>query len=108
MTREEWPRARELVDEIQGDAQRGMTSTERSRCFHSISRVRDHAKDAYRTAEALVTALELWPENYDALRDLIALSRRAPKAWDFKTTIRELRRVYRERGSKEGLALLPK
>jgi tetratricopeptide (TPR) repeat protein len=54
--------------------------------------------------ESLAVALELTPENLEALDWLIALCRRSPDAYDFATVFRDLEKVYRNEENQAAVA----
>jgi len=78
---------------------------ERSEFYRKRAIVADRTGDKRAAAESLVVALEIRPENVDALDHLVALCREAdPSAYDFAATFRELEKLYRKRDTSSPLA----
>jgi tetratricopeptide (TPR) repeat protein len=78
---------------------------ERSEFYRKRAVVADCTGDKRAAAESLVVALEIRPENLDALDHLVALCRDAdPNVYDFVATFRELEKLYRKRDATGPLA----
>jgi len=67
----------------------------RSRFFSRRGQLLAAGGDVADAVECLVTALDLRPDNLEALDWLIAICRRNPEAYDFATIFRDLEQVYR-------------
>jgi tetratricopeptide (TPR) repeat protein len=70
---------------------------ERSEFYRKRAIVAEKTGDQRAAAESLVVALEIRPENTEALDLLVQLCRSAPDAYDFPSTFRELEKLYRKR-----------
>jgi tetratricopeptide (TPR) repeat protein len=68
---------------------------QRSRFFCRRGQLLAAGGDVATAVESLVTALDLRPDNLEALDWLIAICRRTPEAYDFATIFRDLEQVYR-------------
>jgi tetratricopeptide (TPR) repeat protein len=68
---------------------------QRSRFFCRRGQLLAAGGDVAAAVESLVTALDLRPDNLEALDWLIAICRRNPEAYDFATIFRDLEQVYR-------------
>jgi tetratricopeptide (TPR) repeat protein len=78
---------------------------ERSEFYRKRAIVADRTGDKRAAAESLVVALEIRPENLEALDHLVSLCREAePGAYDFAATFRELEKLYRKRDTASPLA----
>lgn len=77
---------------------------ERSEFYRKRAIVAERTGDRRAAAESLVVALEIRPENLDALDLLVDLCRMAPEAYDFSSTFRELEKLYRKREMPAALA----
>jgi tetratricopeptide (TPR) repeat protein len=77
---------------------------ERSEFYRKRAIVADRTGDRRAAAESLVVALEIRPENMEALDLLVQLCRASPDAYDFVSTFRELDRLYRKRDTSAALA----
>jgi tetratricopeptide (TPR) repeat protein len=77
---------------------------ERSEFYRKRSVVAAETGDERAAAESLVVALEIRPENLDALDLLVQLCRVQPDAYDFNATFRELEKLYRKRDASPALA----
>jgi tetratricopeptide (TPR) repeat protein len=77
---------------------------ERSEFYRKRAIVAEKTGDMRAAAESLVVALEIRPENSEALELLVVLCRQAPDAYDFVATFRELEKLYRKRDTSSGLA----
>jgi tetratricopeptide (TPR) repeat protein len=77
---------------------------ERSEFYRKRAVVADRTGDRRAAAESLVVALEIRPENMQALDLLVQLCRASPDAYDFASTFRELERLYRKRDTSAALA----
>jgi len=78
---------------------------ERSEFYRKRAIVAEETGDARAAAESLVVALEIRPENLDALDRLVALCRRYPGAYDFTETFHELDKLFRKRGPEQSAQL---
>ncbi|MCA1662900.1 MAG: hypothetical protein LC659_01240, partial [Myxococcales bacterium] len=77
---------------------------ERSEFYRKRAVVAEKTGDLRAAAESLVVALEIRPENWEALELLVGLCQQAPEAYDFIATFRELEKLYRKRDSGGSLA----
>ncbi|MEO6954779.1 MAG: hypothetical protein ABI321_23465 [Polyangia bacterium] len=77
---------------------------ERSEFYRKRSIVAENTGDTRAAVDSLVVALEIRPDNLDALDMLVALCRSSPDAYDYETTFRELEKVHRKRDLPEALA----
>jgi tetratricopeptide (TPR) repeat protein len=77
---------------------------ERSEFYRKRAIVAHKTGDARAAAESLVVGLEIRPENLEALDLLVELCRKAPEAYDFLGTFRELEKLYRKRDMRPPLA----
>ena len=77
---------------------------ERSEFYRKRSIVAENTGDTRAAVDSLVVALEIRPDNIDALDMLVALCRSSPDAYDYETTFRELEKVHRKRDLPEALA----
>ncbi|HEY2749504.1 MAG TPA: hypothetical protein VGL86_33020 [Polyangia bacterium] len=77
---------------------------ERSEFYRKRAVVAEKTGDLRAAAESLVVALEIRPDNGDALELLVGLCRQAPEAYDFVATFRELEKLYRKRDAGSSLA----
>jgi tetratricopeptide (TPR) repeat protein len=77
---------------------------ERSEFYRKRAIVAEKTGDRRAAAESLVVALEIRPENMEALDLLVQLCRSSPDAYDFIATFRELERLYRKREMSPALA----
>lgn len=77
---------------------------ERSEFYRKRAVVAEKTGDMRAAAESLVVALEIRPENVDALERLVSLCRQSPEAYDFLATFRELEKLYRKREFSGALA----
>ena len=77
---------------------------ERSEFYRKRSIVAENTGDMRAAVDSLVVALEIRPDNLDALDMLVALCRSSPDAYDYETTFRELEKVHRKRDLPEALS----
>jgi tetratricopeptide (TPR) repeat protein len=77
---------------------------ERSEFYRKRAVVAARTGEAHSAAESLVVALEIRPENLEALDLLVSLCRAQPDAYDFLSTFRELEKLYRKRNEGPALA----
>ncbi len=77
---------------------------ERSEFYRKRAVVAEKTGDLRAAAESLVVALEIRPENWEALELLVGLCQQAPEAYDFIATFRELEKLYRKRDAGGSLA----
>ncbi len=102
--RGEFQRALPIAVILTQKVQREGDPVERSEFYRKRSIVAERTGDRRAAAESLVVALEIRPENMDALDLLVHLCRNAPEAYDFLSTFRELERLYRKREMSPALA----
>ncbi len=93
----DWDRASNLSQNLSQKALREGEPAQRSDVYAKRGLVARHAGDYQQAAENLVVALEIRPENLDALDALIALCREQPTAYDFVATFKALEKVYQRR-----------
>jgi tetratricopeptide (TPR) repeat protein len=103
--RGDWVRAVPMGQVLSAKANREGDPQERSDFYRKRAVVADHINDLRTAAESLVVALEIDPENMDALELLVSLCRRDPGIYDFAAVFRELEKLYRRRQVQRGLAL---
>ena len=70
---------------------------ERSDFYRKRALVAERTGDVRAAADSLVVALEIRPDNIEALDMLVSLCRAAPEAYDYASTFRELEKVHRKR-----------
>jgi tetratricopeptide (TPR) repeat protein len=102
--RGEYQRALPVAVILTQKVQREGDPVERSEFYRKRSVVAAHTGDDHAAAESLVVALEIRPENMDALELLVSLCRRATDCYDFASTFRELEKLYRKRDAQPALA----
>ena len=73
---------------------------ERSEFYRKRAVVAERDRRPARRRRDLVVALEIRPENLEALDLLVELCRAAPEAYDFDATFRELEKLYRKRDAR--------
>ncbi len=102
--REEFQRALPIAVILTQKVTREGDPVERSEFYRKRAIVADRTGDKRAAAESLVVALEIRPENTEALDHLVALCRAAPESYDFIATFRELEKLYRKRDTTSPLA----
>jgi tetratricopeptide (TPR) repeat protein len=95
--RQEFQRALPIAVILTQKVTREGDPVERSEFYRKRAVVAEKTGDLRAAAESLVVALEIRPDNADALELLVALCRLAPEAYDFVATFRELEKLYRKR-----------
>ncbi len=104
---QEWARAEPLAQALAPRAMRDGDPMRRSEFYRKRGVVSAHMGDLVASAESIVIALEIKPENVQALEGLTELAARAPGVYDFPATFRELHKIYDKRtDSKRLLALV--
>lgn len=93
----DWDRASNLSQNLSQKALREGEPSLRSDVYAKRGLVARHTGDFAAAAENLVVALEIRPENLDALDSLIVLCREQPDVYDFGATFRALEKVYMRR-----------
>jgi tetratricopeptide (TPR) repeat protein len=102
--RSEWDHAAPLAGVLAQKAGREGDPVERSEFYRKRGIVQRESADPRGAAESLVIALEIKPDNMEALDALAGMCRQQPDAYDFATTFRELEKIYRRRDDKKSLA----
>ena len=102
--RQEYQRALPIAVILTQKVTREGDPVERSEFYRKRAVVAEKTGDLRAAAESLVVALEIRPENVDALELLVTLCQQAPEAYDFVATFRELEKLYRKRDSGNSLA----
>ncbi len=102
--RGEFPRALPIAVILTQKVTREGDPVERSEFYRKRAVVAEKTGDLRAAAESLVVALEIRPENTDALEKLVTLCQTAPDAYDFIGTFRELEKLYRKRDTGNSLA----
>ncbi|MDB4968944.1 MAG: repeat-containing protein [Myxococcales bacterium] len=102
--REEFQRALPIAVILTQKVTREGDPVERSEFYRKRAVVAEKTGDLRAAAESLVVALEIRPENQDALEILVGLCQQAPEAYDFIATFRELEKLYRKRDTGNSLA----
>ena len=102
--RQEYQRALPIAVILTQKVTREGDPVERSEFYRKRAVVAEKTGDLRAAAESLVVALEIRPENGEALELLVSLCRRAPEAYDFIATFRELEKLYRKRDAGSSLA----
>ncbi len=95
--RGDWALAENLSQSLSQKALREGDPALRSDVYAKRGLVALHAGNAAQAAENLVVALEIHPENLDALDSLIDLCRDRPTVYDFSATFGALEKVYLRR-----------
>src|SRR5260370_23155077 len=95
--RQEYQRALPIAVILTQKVTREGDPVERSEFYRKRAVVAERTGDLRAAAESLVVALEIRPDNLDALELLVGLCRQAPEAYDFIATFRELEKLYRKR-----------
>jgi len=88
-------RALEMSERLVGRLAKEGDPQRRSRFFSRRGQLQGQGAEVAQAVESLVTALDLWPDNLEALDWLIAICRRSPEAYDFAAIFRDLEAVYR-------------
>lgn len=94
---QEWERALPLAKALAQKAMREGDPNARSDFYGKRGIVCRMTGDARAAAESLIVALEIRPENLEALSALVELAREHPEAYDFDATFQELERIYQKR-----------
>ncbi len=102
----EWARAQPLAQALAPRAMRDGDPTRRSEFYRKRGVVSSHMGDLVASAESIVIALEIKPENIQALEGLTELAARAPAVYDFPATFRELHKIYDRRADSQQLLAL--
>jgi tetratricopeptide (TPR) repeat protein len=102
--RQEYQRALPIAVILTQKVTREGDPVERSEFYRKRAVVAAETGDRRAAAESLVVALEIRPENLEALDLLVALCRGAAEAYDFVATFRELEKLYRKRELSQALA----
>lgn len=98
-----WDRAHPLAQALATKAVRDGDPMRRSEFYRKRGVVAQHTGDPVGAAESIVIALEIKPENLDAVVALIDLAAVSPGVYDFVATFRELEKIYRKRGDSDAL-----
>jgi tetratricopeptide (TPR) repeat protein len=77
---------------------------ERSDFYRKRALVAERTGDIRAAADSLVVALEIRPDNIEALDMLVSLCRAAPDAYDYASAFRELEKLHRKRDAASALA----
>ena len=102
--RQEYQRALPIAVILTQKVTREGDPVERSEFYRKRAVVAEKTGDLRAAAESLVVALEIRPENGEALELLVGLCQQSPEAYDFVATFRELEKLYRKRDSGNSLA----
>jgi len=102
--RQEFQRALPIAVILTQKVTREGDPVERSEFYRKRAVVAEKTGDLRAAAESLVVALEIRPDNGEALELLVGLCQQAPEAYDFVATFRELEKLYRKRDSNGSLA----
>jgi tetratricopeptide (TPR) repeat protein len=102
--RQEYRRALPIAVILTQKVTREGDPVERSEFYRKRSVVASETGDARAAAESLVVALEIRPDNLQALDLLVGLCRTHGDAYDFQSTFRELEKLYRKQNSLVALA----
>jgi tetratricopeptide (TPR) repeat protein len=102
--RGDWEHALPLSNILAQKAGREGDPAERSEFYRKRGVTQRETGDTRGAAESLVIALEIKPDNLEALDALAGLCRMVPDAYDFATTFRELEKIYRRRDDRKALA----
>jgi golgin subfamily B member 1 len=102
--RGDWQRAAPLAAALAQKGVRDGDPAERSDFYHKRGVVSRETLDFRGAAENFVIALELRPDNLEALDALVLLCRRHTTAYDFAAVFRELEKVYRRRENNSAVA----
>lgn len=97
------PKALELAEKMADRMLKEGDPEQRSQFFARRGQLLAVAGNISSAVESLVVALELTPENLEALDWLIALCRRSPDAYDFATIFRDLEQVYRREENQDAV-----
>ena len=93
----EWARALPLAQALAVKAMREGDPNTRSEFYRRRGVVSHMTGDSRGAAESLIVALEIKPNNLQALDGLLDLQRKHPDAWDFDAIYRELEKLYKKR-----------
>ena len=100
---EEWERAKPLAQSLAQKVVREGDPSARSEFYRKHGIVCRMTGDPRMGAESLVVALEIKPNNQDALDALGDLANAQPEAYGFDLTYRELEKIYRKREDAQAL-----
>ncbi len=102
--RGEYQQALTLASVLTQKVSREGDPVERSEFYRKRSIVAEHTGNLREAVDSLVVALEIRPENLEALDMLVGLCRTAPDAYDYANTFRELEKLHRKRDAVNALA----
>jgi tetratricopeptide (TPR) repeat protein len=94
---EQWDRAEPLAHALAQKAMRDGDPARRSEFYRRRGIVAWKTGEPVFASESIVIALEILPDNIDALDALINIAIESPQAYDFPATFRELDKIYRRR-----------
>jgi len=97
----DWERAQPLAQALAQKAMREGDPSQRSTFYLRRGVVAQHTGDPRGAAESTIIALEIKPDNIEALDALGDLARDEPDAYDFEATYRELDKLYKKRDQSE-------
>ncbi|HLU66536.1 MAG TPA: tetratricopeptide repeat protein, partial [Kofleriaceae bacterium] len=100
---QQWERALPLAQALAQKAMRDGDPTARSEFYRKRGIVIWKTGDPRAAAESIIIALEIKPNNIEALEALGQVSRESPDAYDFPSTYRELEKIYRKRDDAQPL-----
>ncbi len=93
-----WEEAHNLAQSLAPKALRDGDPMRRSEFYRRRGIVASHTGDPVGAAESIVIALEIRPENINAIDALVDLAVASPGVYDFGETFNELEKIYRKRG----------
>ena len=93
----QWERALPLAQALAQKAMRDGDPTARSEFYRKRGMVIWKTGDPRSAAESIIIALEIKPNNLEALDALGELAKAHPDTYDFTATYRELEKIYRKR-----------
>lgn len=93
----QWDRALPLAQALAQKAMRDGDPTARSEFYRKRGTVIWKTGDPRSAAESIIIALEIKPNNIEALDALGELAKAHPDTYDFTATYRELEKIYRKR-----------
>lgn len=100
---QQWDRAQPLAQALAQKAMRDGDPTARSEFYRKRGIVIWKTGDPNAAADSIIIALEIKPNNVQALDALGELARVHPDAFDFDATYRELDKIYRKRDDSHAL-----